>query len=62
MELRLFFWIRKKLDSNFDPRKSQLEVGHDFVGRFVPKIILKHKSEVYKIQTRSVGEQLYKTL
>lgn len=62
LELRLFFWIRKCLDSKFDPKKSQMEVGHDFVGKFVPKIILKRKSEVYKVTTRTVGDQLYAKL
>lgn len=61
-ELRLFFWIRRKSDSSFDPKKAQFEVGHDYVGKFIPKIILRHKSEVLKIQTRSVGDELYKKL
>lgn len=62
IELRLFFWIRRQLDAKFDPKKSQMEVGHDYVGKFVPKIILRNKSELYKIQTRSVGDQLYEKL
>jgi NAD(P)-dependent dehydrogenase (short-subunit alcohol dehydrogenase family) len=61
-ELRLFFWIRRQMDSKFDPKKSQMEVGHDYVGKFIPKLILKHKSDVYKIQTRSIGDQLYEKL
>lgn len=61
-ELRLFFWIRRKPDSSFDPKKSQFEVGHDYVGKFIPKIILRHKSEVLKVQTRSVGDELFKKL
>ena len=59
MELRLFFWIRKALDSKFDPKKSQMEVGHDYVGKFLPKMILKNKSEIYKITARATGDQLY---
>lgn len=62
IELRLFFWIRKKLDSNFDPKKSQSEVGHDYVGKFLPKLILKHKADVYKIQSRNIGDELYQKL
>lgn len=62
IELRLFFWIRRQLDSKFDPKKSQLEVGHDYVGKFVPKLILKGKSDIYKIQTRSIGDQLFQKL
>jgi len=59
MELRLYFWIRKALDSKFDPKKSQMEVGHDYVGKFLPKMILKNKSEIYKITNRAVGDQLF---
>lgn len=62
IELRLFMWIRKALDSKFDQKKSQLEVGHDWVGRLVPKLILKGKSDVYKVTTRSVGDQLFNTI
>jgi NAD(P)-dependent dehydrogenase (short-subunit alcohol dehydrogenase family) len=62
IQLRLFFWIRKELDSKFDAKKSELEVGHDFVGKFVPKLIVKQKSEIYKIQTRSIGNALYEKL
>jgi len=62
MQLRVYFWVRPKLDSSFDPKKSQLEAGHDYVGKFVPKIILKNKSEIYKLPVRSVADQLYTTL
>jgi hypothetical protein len=50
------------LKGKFDQKKSQLEVGHDWVGKFVPKLITKGKSEVYKVTTRSVGDQLFNTL
>jgi hypothetical protein len=59
MELRLFFWIRKALDSKFDAKKSQMEVGHDYVGKFLPRMILKNKSEIYKITNRAAGDQLF---
>ena len=62
IQLRLYFWIRRCADSKFDPKKSQFEVGHDYVGKFLPKLILKNKSEIYKVQTRSVGDQLFNTL
>lgn len=62
IELRLFFWIRRQLDSKFDPKTSQMEVGHDYVGKFLPKIILKNKTELYKIQTRAIGDKLFEKL
>lgn len=62
IELRLFFWIRRQLDSKFNPKTSQSEVGHDYVGKFVPKLIARNKSEIYKIQSRSVGDQLFEKL
>ncbi len=62
IELRLFMWIRRNLDSKFDPKKSQFEVGHDWVGKFMPKLILKNKSDTYKVTTRLAGDQLFSTL
>lgn len=62
MEFRLFMWIRRALDSKFEAKKSQLEVGHDWVGKFMPKLILKAKSEVYKVPTRNAGDQLFNSL
>lgn len=62
MQLRVYFWVRPQMDSNFDPKKSQMEAGHDYVGKFVPKIILKNKSEIYKLPTRSIADKVYSTL
>ena len=62
IELRLFMWIRRCLDNKFDPKKSQFEVGNDWVGRLATKIISKGKSEVYKVPTRPVGDQLFNSL
>ena len=62
VELRLSFWIRKELDAKFEQKKAKFEVGHDYVGKFVPKLIVKHKSDVYKIQDRTVGDQLFNSL
>ncbi len=62
IQLRLYFWIRNELDTKFAAKKSQYEVGHDYVAKFVPKLILKNKTEVYKVQTRNVGDQLYNSL
>lgn len=62
IELRLFMWIRRCMDAKFEPKKSQFEVGHDWAGRFVPKLIVKGKSDVYKVQTRSSGDQLFSSL
>lgn len=62
MQLRVYFWVRPEMDSKFDPKKSQMEAGTDYVAKFVPKIILKNKNEIYKLPTRSVADQLYSTL
>lgn len=61
-QFNLGVWIRKKADSNFDANTSQYEVGHDYIAKFIPKIILKHQTEVYKLTSRSEGDQLYKDL
>ena len=52
-------WVRRTLDSQFDPKKSQFEVGHDWIGKFMPKIILKNKSDTYKLTTRLASDELY---
>lgn len=62
IQLRVYYWVRRELDSKFDPKKAQLEAGHDYIGKFVPKIILKNKSEIYKLPTRSMSDKLYGTL
>lgn len=62
IQYRVYFWIRPDLDSKFDPKKSQMEAGHDYVGKFIPKLILKNKTETYKLPTRSVADQLYESL
>ncbi len=54
--------MRRDRDSKFDPKKAQMEVGTDYVAKFVPKIILMNKSEVYKLTTRAVADQLFTTL
>lgn len=59
MELRIFTWVRKELDAKFEQKKSEIELGSDFVGKFVPKLILNHKSDIYKIPTRSGANQLF---
>lgn len=59
MQLRLFMWIRKEADAKFLAKKSELEVGHDYAGKFVPYMIVKRKSDIYRVQTRSLGNQLY---
>jgi hypothetical protein len=62
IQFRIYTWIRKELDAKFLAKNAQFEVGHDYVGKFVPKLILKNKSDLYKITTRNVGDQLWKTL
>jgi hypothetical protein len=62
IQLRPYFWVRRDHDSKFDPKKAQMEVGTDYVAKFVPKIILRNKSEVYKLTTRAVADQLFTTL
>jgi hypothetical protein len=62
MQLRLFMWIRKEADAKFAAKKSELEVGHDYAGKFVPYMIVKRKSDIYRAQTRSLGNQLYEQL
>lgn len=59
IEFRLFLWIRKQADINFDQSNSEYEVGHDYIGKFIPKLIIRHKSDLYRITCRSQGDQLY---
>ena len=62
MQFRLFLWIRAKEDSNFDAKTSDFEVGHDYIGKFMPKMIAKHKSEIYRVRNRTQGDELYQQL
>ncbi len=62
MELRIFTWVRREADVKFEQKKSEIELGHDFVGKFVPKLILKNKPDVYKLTTRSAANQLFTKL
>lgn len=52
-QLRIFLWVRPKSDSNFDASVSQSEAGNDFVGRFIPRIIEKHRNGIFRVKTRS---------
>jgi hypothetical protein len=56
MELRIFTWVRREPDSKFE--QNAIELGNDFVGKFVPKLILKNKSDIYKLPSRSIATQL----
>jgi hypothetical protein len=58
MELRIFTWVRRELDAKFEQKKSELELGHDFVGKFVPKLMLKAKSDIYRVASRTGANQL----
>ena len=51
-QLRIFIWVRPKSDSNFDANTSQFEVGNDFIGRFIPKIIKKHRDGIFRAKSR----------
>jgi len=62
MEYRVFTWVRKEADAKFAAKKSELECGHDYIGQFVPYFLLKNKSELYKLQTRSKGDEMLKQL
>lgn len=62
IQLRVYFWVRRDPDYKFDPKKSQMEAGSDYVAKFLPKIILKNKTEIYKLPTRSIADKLYETL
>lgn len=62
IQYRVYTWVRKQADKELEAKKAQLELGHDYVGKFVPKLILKHKSEIYKLPTRSQGDKLFESL
>jgi len=38
-QLRIHFFIRPRMDSEFDEKNSEFEVGKDFIGRFFPKLM-----------------------
>jgi len=61
IQLRPYFWVRRDHGSKFDPKKAQMEVGTDYVAK-LPMIIFRNKSEVYKLTTRAVADQLFTTL
>ncbi len=61
-QLRIFLWVRPKTDSNFDCKSSQNEVGHDFVGRFVPRIIEKHRKGIIRVKTRDQANKEYEQI
>merc|ERR1712127_62249 len=62
MELRVFTWVRRDADSTFAAKKKELELGTDFVGSFVPKIIAKRKTDIYKVQNRTSAVKLFDSL
>lgn len=62
IQLRVYFWVRREPDYKFDPKKSQMEAGSDYVAKFLPKVILKNKTETYKLPTRAIADKLYSTL
>lgn len=61
-QLRIFIWVRPKADSNFDANTSQMEVGNDFIGRFMPKIIAKHKSGMFKVKSRQQADAEFENI
>ena len=38
-QLRIHFFIRPRMDSEFDEKNSEFEVGKDFIGRFFPNLM-----------------------
>lgn len=60
--MRIFLWVRPKPDSNFDQTASQKEVGTDFVGRFISKIVKKHKSGIVRVKTRDEANKEYENI
>lgn len=62
IQLRPYFWVRRENDAVFEQKKAQMEVGTDYVAKFVPKIILRNKSEIYKLTNRSQADALFTSI
>ena len=61
-QFRVFVWVRKEADAKFEATKEAFEVGHDYVGKFLPKMCLRHKNEIYRLKSREEGDALFKSL
>jgi hypothetical protein len=56
-EIRFYQWIRNRPDKDFDPVKSQMEVGNDWTANIVAKILKDHKGGLHKIMNRKKGDE-----
>ena len=52
-QVRIHFFIRPKMDSDFDTNNSEFEVGKDFIGRFFPKIMTVKRGGLTVLENRS---------
>ena len=62
IEYRISTWVRKEADEKFKAENKSFEVGHDYVARFLPKMILKHETACYRLKTRQEADQLFQSL
>jgi len=58
-EMRYSMYIKNRADKEYDPVKSDNEVGNDWTAKFVIKAIENHRGGQYKILNRKTGEDLY---
>jgi hypothetical protein len=56
-EIRFYQWIRNRPDKDFDPIKSQMEVGTDWTANIVTKILQEHKGGLHKLLNRKKGDE-----
>ena len=60
IEYRISTWVRKEADEKF--KTEDFEVGHDYVAKFLPKMILKHETACYRLKTRREADKAFESL
>ena len=59
-EFRLSVRVHKQADEAFG--NANHEVGHDYIGKFLPKMCLKHTNEIFRLRSREEGDKLFSAL
>ena len=60
-QLRIHFFIRPRMDSEFDEKNSEFEVGKDFIGRFFPKVMNVKRGGLTVLENRTQANATFES-
>ena len=59
IQYRIGVWVRREADEKFKAENKSMEVGNDYIAKFLPKMIQANKHETYRLNSREEGDKLF---